>query len=433
MRREFLCAAAGVAASRGWVAPIDAALAPSDVERWRREFPALQQEVNGHSLIYLDTAATALRPRAVIDAVTRFYSHDNANPGASLHTLARRAAAALERARATLASFIGAHDPLEIVFTRGTTEGLNLVAACWGRANMRPGDEILISAAEHASNMLPWRQLAREAGARLVYFGVDDRGQVDLDDFTARLGPRTRIVAFSHVSNVLGLVNPVAEMCRRARADHRIVVVDGAQSVPHFPVNVSEMGCDFMAFSSHKMLGPMGVGVLWGRRALLESMPPYQCGSNMAHEVDLESQQWSDGALKYSAGTPNVSGPVGLAAAVDFIRGIGFPAIIEHERRVTRLMLKRLRGMPGVRLLGRDEADERVSLFSFTVIGRKPTDLLRALDAQGIAIRAGDLASLPLMQRFGAPAAARASCYLYTSLEEVDRFAIALQTVVERG
>jgi cysteine desulfurase/selenocysteine lyase len=426
IRRDFLGRMAAMAATPPLL-PLT-----GSPDSWRSAFPALRQKVNGHPLIYLDTAATALRPQSVIDAITRFYSTDNANPGAALHTLARRANQAMEGARRTVASWIGATDPLEVVFTRGTTEGLNLVAATWGKANLGPGDEILIGMAEHSSNLLPWRFLAQSTGAKVVYFGLGEDGYPSRADLAARLSPRTRIVSFSHVSNVLGMVNPARDICALARGPGRIVVVDGAQSVPHFPVRVNELGCDFLAFSSHKMLGPMGVGVLWGRRELLDAMPPYQAGSNMAHEVDLEGEHLSDGALKFGAGSPNASGPVGLAAAIDFIRGLGQDAIIAHEREINRRMIARLGAIRGVRLLGTSDPARRVSVFSFTVERRAPLDLLRALDAQGIAIRAGDLASLPLLEHFGLTAAARASCYLYTSLAEIDRFADVLERAVTR-
>ena len=429
MRRDFLGhLAAAAMANRALPAARAVRGSPTvPTEKWREAFPALRQEINGKPLAYLDSAATTLRPRQMIDALASFYARENANPGAALHTLARRANAAMEGARASVASFIGATDPLEVVFTRGTTEGLNLVANAWGRANLKPGDEILIGMAEHSSNMLPWRYVAKATGARVVYFGVDAEGRPLLDDISAKLTPRTRIVAFSHVSNVLGMINPAAEICARVRGAGRIVVVDGAQSLPHFPVNVGEMGCDFMAFSSHKMLGPMGVGVLWGRRELLDGMPPFQSGSNMAHDVDLETEHLSDGALKFSAGTPNASGPVGLAAAIAFLRDIGQDAITTHEREVNRRMIERLRAIPRARLLGSDDPDGRVSVFSVAVQGKAPAEILKAMDAKGIAIRAGDLASLPLLRHFGVSAAARASCYLYTSLDEVDRFADVLE------
>lgn len=397
---------------------------------WRSAFPALAQRVNGRPLAYLDTAATALRPQSVIDTVSRFSASDNANPGTTLHTLARRAASALEESRAAVASFIGAQDPLELIFTRGTTEGLNLVASTWGASNVHAGDEILIGLAEHASNMLPWRNLARSRGARLVTFDITDGGRPNLDSLRAAITARTRVVAFSHVSNVLGMINPAREMCAIARGPDRIVVVDAAQSVPHVPVDVKDLGCDFMAFSSHKMLGPMGVGVLWGRRELLDTMPPYQFGSNMAHDVDLATEHLSEGALKFSAGTPNVAGPVGLAAAIAFLRDVGWEALVAHERTITRRMLERLAHLPQVRLLGEPDASNRVGVFSFVIPNRSPLDIVRAMDAEGIAIRAGDLASLPLLQRLGTGSAARASCYLYTTEAEVDRFADVLSHAI---
>jgi cysteine desulfurase/selenocysteine lyase len=402
------------------------AVEATGVEEWRRHFPTLAQEVNGHPLAYLDSAATTLRPSSVIDAVADFYRRDNANPGATLHTLARRANEVYAGARRTVAEFINAADPGEVVFTRGTTEPINLVAAAWGGANLRPGDEILIGVSEHSSNMLPWQSIASRTGAQVRYFGIDQQGRPRLDQFTEMLTRRTKVVAFSHVSNVLGMINPAKEMCARARAPGRIVVIDGAQSVPHFPVDVRDIGCDFLAFSSHKMVGPMGVGVLWGRRDLLESMPPYQSGSNMAHDVDLDSIHLSEAALKFGAGTPNVSGPVGLAEAIRFLRSIGFAAIRDHEQTITRHFVKRVGTIPGVRLLGTTDPNEKISVFAFTVAGKQPIEVLRSLDARGIAIRAGDLASLPLLKRLGTTTAARASCYLYTTTGEIDRLAEAL-------
>ncbi|HEU4994421.1 MAG TPA: aminotransferase class V-fold PLP-dependent enzyme [Gemmatimonadaceae bacterium] len=433
-RRTFLAAAGlgavGAAAARPRAtaesAEVALAIGPT-VEEWRRHFPALAQRVNGRELAYLDTAATALRPTQVIDAVAEFYAHDNANPGATLHTLARRANERYEAVRARVARFLNASDPSEVVFTRGTTDGINLVAAAWGGANLRSGDEVLIGVAEHASNMLPWQLVAKRTGAVVRYFDIDDEGRVRLDDVAARLTPRTKVVAFSHVSNVLGMVNPVTQLCAMARAPGRIVLVDGAQSVPHLPVDVRELGCDFLAFSSHKMLGPMGVGVLWGRRELLDAMPPYQGGSNMAHDVDLDSLHLSEGALKFGAGTPNVSGPVGLAAAIDFLTTVGHDALRAHELQLTRRMLERLRAIPGLRLLGTPRADERISVFAFTMAGRTPAEVVTALDGDGIAIRGGDLAALPLLKRLGTTRAARASCYLYTTVAEVDRFADAVE------
>ena len=420
-RREFI-GTMGAVAAHG----MTPALTREHSERWRDHFPALAQTVNGRPLIYLDTAATSLRPNAVIDAIADFYRHQNANPGAALHTLARRSAELYDDARRTAAEFISAGDASEVVFTRGTTDGINLVAAAWGGANLRPGDQILIGLAEHASNMLPWQLVARRTGAELRYFGVDDSGHRALDEMESLLSPKTRIVAFSHVSNVLGMINPAREMCARARAPGRIVVVDAAQSVPHLPVDVRDLGCDFLAFSGHKMLGPMGVGVLWGRRELLDAMPPYQGGSNMAHDVDLESLHLSEGALKFGAGTPNLSGAIGLAAAMRFIRSIGAQTLWRHEQSITRHALERLARVRGIRLLGSSRAEEKISVFAFTLDGRTPRDVLQSLDEKGIAVRAGDLASLPLLKRLGASTAVRASCYLYTTIEEIDRLAEAL-------
>ena len=398
-------------------------------EEWRRQFPALAQQVHGHPLVYLDTAATSLRPLAVLEAVAGFDRGENANPGPELHTLARRAAARYDDARRTVAEFINAADPAEVVFTRGTTDAINLVATAWGNANLRPGDEILIGVAEHASNMVPWQLVAARTGATLRCFGIDPDGNVLAEELNRRLTPRTRIVAFSHVSNVLGIINPVGRLCALARAPGRIVVVDAAQSAPHLPIDVRAMECDFLAFSGHKMLGPMGIGVLWGRRELLDAMPPYQGGSNMAHDVGLESMPLASGALKFGAGTPNVSGAVGLAAAIEWMRVGGREAMMDHERALASRMLARLTDIRGVRILGSTAAEERIPLCSFIVDGLEPLDIVRRLDERGIAIRAGDLASLPLLERFGVRRAARASCHVYTTLADVDRFAEALEAI----
>jgi cysteine desulfurase/selenocysteine lyase len=431
-RREFLGAAAMTAVGGRMSGNIEGGRerpGGASVEEWRRQFPALAQEVNGHRLAYLDSAATTLRPTPVIEAIAQFYRTENANPGAALHTLARRASQTYEGARLTVAEFINAADASEIVFTRGTTDAINLVAAAWGGANLGPGDEILIGVAEHASNMVPWQLVAKKTGATLQFFDVDTTGHSVPDALASKLTARTKIVGFSHVSNVLGMINPGKELCALARGPGRIVLIDGAQSVPHFPVDVRELGCDFLAFSGHKMLGPMGVGVLWGRRELLDAMPPYQGGSNMAHEVDLDAMHLSDGALKFGAGTPNVSGAVGLAAAMRFIRAIGQTALWDHEQSITRHFIQRIGSIPGLRLLGSSKPAEKISVFSFTVAGRRPGDVLQALDARGVAVRAGDLASLPLLKRLGTQSAARASCYLYTTHEEIDRLAEALETL----
>jgi cysteine desulfurase/selenocysteine lyase len=399
---------------------------PDGVAAWRRHFPALARTVAGQPLAYLDTAATAQRPQAVIDAVSDFYRLENANPGRALHGPARRAHAAYEGARETVARFIGAADPLEVVFTRGTTEAINLVAGAWGGANLRPGDEVLLTVAEHASSMLPWQLAARRAGAAVRYLEVEDDGCLDPARLARSLTRRTRVFVCTHVSNVLGVINPAGELCRVAGNAGVTVLLDAAQSVPHFPVDVEELGCDFLAFSGHKMMGPMGSGVLWGRRALLEAMPPYQAGSNMAHGVDFESADYAPGALRFGAGTPSVADAVGLAAAIRFLEGLGRAEVWARERTLVAHALRRLGAVPGLRLLGSDRAEDRVGVFSFVLEGKEPEALLAGLDQRGIAIRAGDLASLPLLRRFGVARAARASLYLYTSEDEIDRLADAL-------
>ena len=394
-----------------------------------KQFPILGQSVNGHPLTYMDTAATAQRPQAVTDAIVRFYNQDNANPGQTLHTLARRAYELYEGARRRVAEFIGAKDPLEIVWTRGTTEAINLVASAWGSANLRAGDELVLTISEHSSCMLPWQLAAQKARATIQYVGVKDDGVLDLEHLDRVLSKRTKILCLPHVSNVLGIINPIKEICARARRHNVKVLVDAAQSAPHFAVDVQDLECDFLAFSGHKMMGPMGVGVLWARRELLEEMPPYQAGSNMAHGVDLTERDYSPGSLKFGAGTPNVADAVGLAAAVEFIQKIGRAQLWAHEQAITRRAFERLSGIKGLRIIG-SQPHNRISLFTFVVDGVPTEEIVKRLDQAGIAIRGGDLASLPLLKRFGTTTAARASLYIYTSTEDVDRFGDALESIV---
>ncbi|MFL6603563.1 MAG: aminotransferase class V-fold PLP-dependent enzyme [Steroidobacteraceae bacterium] len=399
----------------------------SSSEHWRADFPVLDQHVNGYPLAYLDSAATTHRPRQVLAAIDGFYESDNANPGSTLHTLARRAHERYEVARSTIAQFLNAAESEEIVWTRGTTEGVNLVSTAWARPLLRKGDELLLTAAEHASNLLPWRLVAEQTGAKVRYVDVDDEGRVLLEDLDRKLSERTRLLAFSHISNVTGYMNPAREMCARAHRAGAVVLIDAAQSAPHVALDVRALGCDFLVFSSHKMLGPMGTGVLWARRELLESMPPYQAGSNMAHEVDFQSQEYEHTARKFGAGTPNVAGAVGLAAAVQYLRSRGRDAIEAYESELTRYALDRLTKIPGLRLLGPRLPSGRIPVFSFVLEKYTAQDVLRHLDSRGIAIRAGDLAALPLLKRFGVTSAARASCYLYTQASDVDRLSSALQ------
>jgi cysteine desulfurase/selenocysteine lyase len=388
---------------------------------WRDAFPAFHSEDAG--TIYLDSAATTHRAQAVVDAIVRYYRDDNANP-ARAHARARRAAERLVEARRTIAEFLNAADPLEVIFTRGTTEAVNLAAAAWGAANLRHDDEIVLTIAEHNSNLLPWTTAARRAGAKVVIVDVNDEGQLRLDDLTRKLTRRTRVVAFSHVSNVLGIVNPAREITRVARAAGAQVFIDGAQAAPHVRVDVRDLQCDFYAFSGHKMAGPMGSGVLWARRELLDAMPPYHVGSNMAHEVDFEHAAFEQGALKFQAGTPDVAQPVGLAAAARLLMS-SRDMITRHDNALVRRGLRVLGDISGLQLIGSHAA--HVPVLTFTLKGWKAADLAAELDARGIAVRAGDMAALPLLRRFGVNEAVRASAYVYNTVEELDALAEALE------
>lgn len=388
-------------------------------------FPALRQRVNGHPWIYLDSAATTLRPQTVIDELAGFYATDNANPS-PVHTVAARAAQRLAVARQTVARFINAASPGEVIFVRGTTEGMNLVAGSWAAANLRPGDEVVLTIAEHSSNLMPWTRAARNGKASIRILDVDDEGKLRLDDFKRMLSSRTRLVAFSHVSNVLGFINPAKELCTLARQAGARVVIDGAQAAPHVKIDVQDLGCDFYVFSGHKMLGPMATGVVWGRQELLEAMPPYHVGSNMAHDVEVDQATLEHGAQKFQAGTPDVAGPVGLTAAVNFLDNLGRAALWTHDEELVRHGLGRLGRIPRLRLIGPTHAENRVPVFTFVMEGQSPAAIAKHLDQQGIAIRAGDMAALPLLKRFGATAAARASAYVYSSRADLDRLADAL-------
>jgi cysteine desulfurase/selenocysteine lyase len=411
------------------------ARARNGVERWRQDFPGLQDSTENSRFVYLDSAATTQRPTAVLNALLRFYEHGNANPSKSQHSTARRAYEQYQAARQTLARFINAPSAEEIVWVRGTTEAINLVATAWARSVLRSGDEILVTIAEHCSNLLPWRLAAEHTGARLRFIDVDDEGRISLEDLDRKLSARTRLVAFSHVSNVAGYVNPAAEICARARRAGARTLVDAAQSAPHLLLlDVQAMGCDFLAFSSHKMVGPMGVGVLWARAELLESMPPYQSGSNMAHAIDLDAQQFEHGAYKFGAGTPNAAGAIAMAAAADYLESLERDAVRAHEAHITAYALERLGNVPNLRLLGPRQAKDRIPVFSFAVAGMAPGELMRNLDARGVAIRAGDLSALPLLKHFGVTEAARASCYLYTTQADIDDLIEGLhQSIAKRS
>ncbi|HEY8484054.1 MAG TPA: cysteine desulfurase [Longimicrobiales bacterium] len=396
-----------------------------DIAAVRSEFPALDQEVNGRPLVYLDSAATAQRPRAVIEAVAEFYRRDNANVHRGLHELSRRATDRYEAARAAVARFLNA-DPAEVVWVRGTTEAINLVAMSWGWANLRPGDEVVVTVMEHHSNLVPWQLAAERTGARLRHVDIDDEGRLRLDQLDELLSERTKLVAVSHVSNALGTINPVREICEKAHRVGALVLVDGAQGAAHLEVDVQALGCDFYAFSGHKLGGPMGIGVLWARRELLEAMPPFHGGGDMVGIVELERSTWAEVPHKFEAGTPNVAGAVGLQAALEFLERIGHEALWAHEQALVRYGLERLAEVPGLRLFGPKNPEERTAVFSFELEGIHPHDVATILDAEGIAIRAGHHCAQPLMRRLGVPATSRASCYVYTLPEEIDRLVEAL-------
>ncbi|MGH9540571.1 MAG: cysteine desulfurase [Terriglobales bacterium] len=396
------------------------AAAAFDVEAVRAEFPGLAQRVNGHPLVYLDSAATAQKPRAVLAALERYYREDCANIHRSAHQLSERATAAYEGARRRVRDFIGAGSESEIVFTRGTTDSINLVAASYGQ-RLRAGDEVLITGLEHHSNIVPWQLLCERSGARLVVAPIDDRGEVPLDEFERRLSPRTKIVAAAHISNALGTINPVAEFARRAHERGAVLVVDGAQSAPHLPIDVRELGCDFFAFSGHKLFGPTGIGVLYGRAELLDAMPPYQGGGDMIRSVTFEKTTYNDLPYKFEAGTPHVAGAIGLGAAVEYLTALDMAAVATYEHELTEYGLAVFRRLRGVRLIG--PTRRRAGVFSFVVEGVHPHDAGTVLDAAGIAVRAGHHCAQPVMERFGVPATTRASLALYNTRAEIDALA----------
>ncbi len=397
----------------------------------KAQFPTLAQEVGGHPLVYLDNAATSQKPQRVLDALAAYYEHDNANVHRGIHELSRRATVAYEEARATLASFIGAADSAELVWTRGTTEAINLVAGSWGLDTLAEGDEILLSSMEHHSNIVPWQLAAHRTGARLRYIEMDEQGRLVLDDLPGLLTDRTRLVALSHISNALGTVNPVREIAEQAKRVGALVLIDGAQAVPHRRVDVQELGCDFYAFSGHKMCGPTGSGGLWARRELLESMPPYHGGGEMIRTVDREESTWAEIPHKFEAGTPNIAGAIALGTAADFLDEVGFDAIAEHERGLLAYALERLDDLGGVTVYGPTDLDERSGVISFTMGDAHPHDISTILDSRGIAIRAGHHCAQLVMKHFDISATARASFYLYNSTEDVDRLVEGLGSVQE--
>ena len=395
----------------------------------RRDFPILRQRVHGKPLVYLDNAATTQKPQVVVDRVTRFYTEENANVHRGVHWLSDRATAAFEEARATVARFLNAGGSREVVFVRGTTEAINLVTATFGRSRVGPGDEIVISAMEHHSNIVPWQILCQQQGARLRIIPISDAGELDLDGYATLLTDRTRMVSVVHVSNVLGTVNPVEEIVRLAHQRGIPVLVDGAQAVAHRAVDVQALGCDFYAFSGHKMFGPTGIGVLYATSALLESMPPYQSGGDMIRSVSFERTLYNVPPYRFEAGTPDVAGAVGLAAAIDYLTGIGFERVASVERELLEYATRALSRLLDVRVIG--TAAEKAGVLSFVMDGVHAHDVGTILDREGVAIRAGHHCCQPLMDRLGVPATARVSLALYNNHDDIDALSAALQSVRE--
>ncbi len=403
--------------------------APFDVARVRGDFPLLARPSRGRPLVYLDNANSTQKPRSVIETESRFYAEQYANIHRGVYLLSQDATEAYDRARAQVARFLNAQDAREIVFVRGTTEAINLVASSWGRANLGPGDEVLISAMEHHSGIVPWQMACEAAGARLLVIPVDDDGELILEEAERLFSSRTKILSVIHVSNALGTVNPVKALVAMARARGVPVLLDGAQTISHRAVDVQDLGCDFYVFSGHKLFGPTGIGVLWGRAELLESMPPYQGGGNMIHLVTFEKTTFAKLPFKFEAGTTNIAGTLGLSAAIDYVLGIGYDAIAAHERKLLDRTLAGLSAIPEIRLIGRPK--ERVGVISLTIDGVHPHDAGTILDLEGIAVRAGHHCVQPLMARFGVPATVRASLAFYNTLEECDAFLAGLKKCVE--
>lgn len=402
---------------------------PFDVQSIRKEFPILHQLINGKPLVYLDNAATSQKPRAVIDAIRNYYERDNANIHRGVHTLSQRATDHYEAAREVVRGFLNAGRASEIVFVRGTTEGINLVAQTFGRANVRAGDEVLIAALEHHSNIVPWQLLCQEKGAMLRVAPINDAGELVIENLPSLITERTRIVAVAHISNALGTINPVRQIVEMAHARNVPVLIDGAQAVPHLVVDVRELDCDFYVFSGHKVYGPTGIGVLYGKSALLESMPPYQGGGDMISSVSFEKTTYNKVPHKFEAGTPDISGVIGLAAALEFVQKLGLENIAAHEEELLECATASVSRVPGVQLIG--TARNKAGVLSFVMDGIHPHDIGTILDQNGIAIRTGHHCAQPIMDRFGIPATARASFGLYNTLEEIDALVAGIHKVRE--
>ena len=398
-----------------------------DVARIREQFPILAQTVGGKPLVYLDNAATTQKPRSVLDTLARYYAAGNANIHRGVYALSQDATEAYEAARAKVAAFLNAAEPAEIVFTRNATEGINLVAQTFGRGRIGAGDEVVISGMEHHSNIVPWQMVCEEKGARLRAAPFSDAGELLVDELAALLGPRTRLVSIVHMSNSLGTVNPVERVVELAHRQGIPVLVDGAQAAYHMPVDVQAIGCDFYVVTGHKLYGPTGIGALYGRRALLEAMPPYQGGGDMISSVTFDRTTYNEVPHRFEAGTPHIAGAIGLGAGVDFITGVGFDAIVAHERRLLDYATEALSAVPGLRLIG--TAGRKASILSFVIEGVHAHDVGTIVDAEGVAIRTGHHCTQPVMDRFGVPATSRASLAVYNTAGEIDRLVAALARV----
>jgi cysteine desulfurase / selenocysteine lyase len=399
------------------------------IEGCRHHFPLLNQRVNGKALVYFDNAATSQKPQVVIDAIMRYYETENSNIHRGVHYLSEKATQAYEAARVKIQRFLGAAESKEIIFVRGTTEAINLVASSYGRVNVRQGDEVLISEMEHHSNIVPWQMLCEEKGARLRVAPINDDGEILLDEYASLLSERTRIVGLVHVSNALGTINPIRDMVAMAHKRGVPVLVDGAQAVPHMKVDVQELDCDFYAFSGHKVFGPTGVGILYGKKSLLERMPPYQGGGDMIKSVTFEKTIYNDLPHKFEAGTPSIAGGIGLGAAIDYINRIDLQSVASYEHELLLYATAQLAGIKGVRIIG--TAKDKASVISFTIDGIHPHDIGTILDDEGIAIRTGHHCAQPVMKRFGVPATARVSFAFYNSKEEIDLFIKTIHKVIQ--
>ena len=400
-----------------------------NVEEIRAQFPALNQEVNGRPLVYLDSAATTQKPQAVIDAIVHYYQHDNANVHRAAHALSGRATLAFEGSRKLVAEFLGCPNPVQIIWVRGVTEAINLVANSWGRCNLDAGDRVLVSGMEHHSDIVPWQLICAERGAEVIPIPVTDGGEIDLEALDSLLDERVKMVAVNHVSNALGTINPVQEIAAKAHSVGALCMVDGAQAIAHWPLDVQKLGCDFYAFSGHKLFGPTGIGVLWGRESLLESMPPFLGGGEMIDRVSFDGTTFNRIPFKFEAGTPNIAGVIGLGAAVRWVQGLDREASDKHEQLLLRRCDELAELVRGLRRVGPER--NRVGVFSFLLEGTHPEDLGTLLDQQGIAIRTGHHCAQPLMSRFEVPGTARASFSLYNTLDDVETLFAGIRKIQE--